>query len=105
MLLCCAMSDTHSVERRFTGMLARIFSDGVVTDEERTELWTTVTTGGLDAKRVDALLLDFLNKSFSQFAADGIITDSERSKLRVMVNELGLSQEHLPEEIRGALER
>jgi len=85
-------------------MLARIFSDGVVTDSERTELWTAVTTGGLDAARVDALLVDFLQKSFVHFSADGRLSDSERGKLRLMVNELALSQEHLPDEIRRALE-
>ncbi|HWL85300.1 MAG TPA: hypothetical protein VNO21_05835, partial [Polyangiaceae bacterium] len=69
------MSDTRSAERRFTTMLGRIFSDGVVTDEERTELWTSVATGGLDAKRVDSLLVGFLRETFSQFAADGVITD------------------------------
>ncbi|WP_394822166.1 hypothetical protein [Pendulispora albinea] len=85
-------------------MLARIFSDGVVTDEERTELWTAVTTGGLDAARVDALLVDFLQKSFSHFSADGRLTDGERKKLRLIVNELALSQEHLPPAIQRALD-
>ena len=98
------MSDSPSAERRFIGMLARIFSDGVVTDAERTELWTSVATGNLDAQRVDALLLDFLKKSFSQFSADGVLTDSERKKLRVMVNELGLAEDHLPTEILSALQ-
>ena len=85
-------------------MLARIFSDGIVTDDERTELWTAVATGGLDAARVDALLLDFLQKSFAHFSADGRLTDSERGKLRLIVNELALSQEHLPDEIRRVLD-
>ncbi|WP_394842766.1 hypothetical protein LZC95_37560 [Pendulispora brunnea] len=98
------MSDSASVERRFTGMLARIFSDGIVTDEERKELWTAVATGGLPAARVDALLIDFIRKSFSHFSADGRLSDSERGKLRLMVDELALSQESLPDEIRRALE-
>jgi len=98
------MSDSASVERRFTGMLARIFSDGIVTDDERKELWTAVATGGLPASRVDALLIDFIRKSFSHFSADGRLTDSERGKLRLMVDELALSQESLPDEVRRALE-
>jgi len=98
------MSDTpQSAERQFTGMLARIFSDGVVTEAERTELWTSVAKNGLDAKRVDTLLLEFVEKSFSHFAADGIITDAERIKLRLIVNELGLAQEHLPHQIREVI--
>ncbi len=97
------MSDLKHAERQFTGMLARIFSDGVVTEAERTELWTSVAKGGLDAKQVDALLLDFVEKSFKHFAADGVITEAERAKLRLIVNELGLAQEHLPRQILEVL--
>ncbi|WP_394849753.1 hypothetical protein LZC95_20145 [Pendulispora brunnea] len=95
--------DVNAVEARFTSMLAQIFADGIITDEERVTLWTAVTAGGLDAARVDVLLLDFLRAQFTEFAADGFISADERSRLTLMVNVLGISDMHLPPEIRRAL--
>ncbi|WP_394821518.1 hypothetical protein [Pendulispora albinea] len=96
--------DTGGLEARFTRMLEQIFEDGVITEEERMALWTSVALGGLEAARVDTLLIDFVMAQFARFRADGWLSHDERGRLRLMVDVLGVAAGHLPEEIRRALE-
>ena len=95
--------DLDRFELRFKGMLARIFSDGVVTDDERAELRAAIASEALPRERVNATIDGFLRTSFRHFAADGRFTDSEKSKLRLIVTELSLPEATLPEEIRRVL--
>lgn len=96
-------SNPEKQELRFKGMLARIFSDGVVTPEERAELDAALTSGELPIERAAAVILDFVAKSFSHFTADGQITESERAKLRLIVSELHLPEDAVPDAVRRAL--
>ena len=95
--------EIRSLEIRFKGMLARIFSDGVVTEEERAELTKAMTSGDLPADRVQAVMIDFLSKTFRHFTADGRITDTERDKLRLIVDELKLPDDCVPEGVKRAI--
>ena len=96
-------SDTRTLEIRFKGMLARIFSDGVVTEEERSELTRAMSSGDLPADRVQQVMIDFLSKTFRHFNADSRITDGERQKLRVIIDELKLPDACVPPEVKRAL--
>ena len=87
-------------ERQLKGMLARVFSDGIVTDEERSELLTALGDDTLQPERVARVVEDFIARSFSHFVADGKLTDSETSKARLIVHELGLREEQLPEALQ-----
>ena len=98
-----APSPNH--ELRLKGMLARIFSDGVVTDDERAELSQAIAGGMLPADRVQRVMIDFLAKTFAHFTADGEITDGERTKLRLIVGELALPADCVPDAVKRALAR
>lgn len=83
-------------ERRLLGMLARVFSDGVVTQDERAELLSGLAASKLEPERVVRVVDDFMKRSFTHFVADGKLTESEISKARLIVHELGLREEQLP---------
>jgi hypothetical protein len=97
------MDDPARLELRFKGMLARIFSDGVVTDDERNELRAAIDSGKLTQEQLNATIDSFLRTSFRHFSADGRFTDTEKSKLKLIVAELALPESRLPEDVRRIL--
>lgn len=97
------MSEAPVVDKKLKGMLARIFSDGVVEPTERAELDRQLHSGALSSETVRATLLDFLQTTMKHVGADGVVTDSERAKLRVIVTELELPNECIPDEVRRAI--
>ena len=99
------VSDPSQLERRLTGLLARIFSAGVVSDEERVELQAALTQTELEPERVQVTIRAFVEASFEQFKANGTISDRERDKLVLIVRELRLSDSALPPGLLAVLER
>ena len=99
------MSDSTQLERRLTGLLARIFSDGLVSDEERVELNEALAQPELAPDRVQAVVRAFVEASFEQFKANGTVSDRERDKLVLIVRELRLPDSALPAEVLAVLER
>jgi uncharacterized membrane protein YebE (DUF533 family) len=97
------MSEAPVVDNRLKGMLARIFSDGVVDANERAELDRQLQSGAMKSETVRATLLDFLATTMKHVTADGVVSDSERAKLRVIVTELELPNECIPDEVRRAI--
>jgi len=92
-----------SAQKRFKGLLARVFSDGVLTKEERSELDEMQKSGALDAKTIETTMSEFLRTSFEHAKADGVITAREKSKLALIVRELRLPEAAVPEEVRRLL--
>jgi len=95
--------DPQRLERRFLGLLAKIFSDGVVTDAERGELHARIQDGQLSPEQIRAVMLHFLTTSLGHITADGKVTRREHDKLRLIVDELGLPDDSVPDEVRDVL--
>jgi hypothetical protein len=92
-------------KRKLKGMLARIFSDAVVSDEERAELRAHLAPGALLMPRdVEEVLADFIATTWKITIADKVISDVERQRLRAIVEELELPAELLPAEWRKLLD-
>ena len=89
--------------KRFKGMLARIFSDGVLSQEERLELDGMLRMGDLDAAAIARTMSEFLHASFEHAKADGVITPREKQKLALIVRELRLPESAVPEEVKRLL--
>ena len=96
------MADGAAVDKKLKGMLARIFSDGVVQPGEREELDRHLESG-LSKETVQATLVDFLKTTMKHVNADGAISDREREKLRLIVTELELPNDAIPDEVRKAI--
>ena len=97
------MSEAPAVDKKLKGMLARIFSDGVVEPSERAELDRHLAAGTLSSETVRATLLDFLKTTMKHVSADGEVSDAERAKLRVIVTELELPNDCIPDEVKRAI--
>jgi len=95
--------DPQRLELRFLGLLAKIFSDGVITDAERAELHARTQDGALSPDRIRAVMLHFLTTSLAHITADGKVTRREHDKLRLIVDELALPEDSVPEEVRRVL--
>jgi hypothetical protein len=92
-------------KRMLKGLLARIFSDPVISDEERAELRAHLAPGALLMPReVKEVLSDFVATTWKITMADKVVSDVERQRLRAIVKELELPPEMLPEEWRKLLE-
>jgi uncharacterized membrane protein YebE (DUF533 family) len=95
----------RAIDKAFKGMLARIFADGVIEPEERTELDAKLKSGALPHDVARATMLDFLNTSFAHVLADGVVTGREQARLKAIVDELALPDDCVPEEIKRAIEQ
>ncbi len=92
-----------SIDKAFKGMLARIFSDGVVEPGERAELKAKLASGGISAEQARATMLDFLKTTMKHVAADGKVSDHERDKLKTILAELALPDDCVPDEVKQAI--
>ena len=97
------MSEAPVVDKKLKGMLARIFSDGVVEPSERVELDRHLGAGTLSSETVRATLLDFLRTTMKHVNADGEVSETERAKLRVIITELELPNDCIPDEVKRAI--
>ena len=93
-----------SIDKAFKGMLARIFSDGVVEPSERVELKAKLASGGISAESARATMIDFLETTMKHVNADGTVSERERAKLKTILDELGLPEDCIPEQVKRALE-
>lgn len=92
-----------SIDKAFKGMLARIFSDGVVEPAERAELKAKLASGGMSADVARATMLDFLRTTMKHVGADGKVSDGERTKLKTILAELALPDDCVPTEVKEAI--
>ena len=92
-----------SIDKAFKGMLARIFSDGVVEPAERAELKAKLASGGLSAEQARATMVDFLRTTMKHVNADGKVSDREKDKLKAILAELALPDDCVPDEVKAAL--
>lgn len=90
------MLDKDSSKRRFKGMLARVFSDGVVDDSEAAEIRSFLTTGELSPDEVTGVVMDFVQTTWRVTVADSEISDRERKRLKEIVRVLEIPQSSLP---------
>ncbi len=90
-------------ELMLKGMLARIFSDGVVEPRERAELEALRKKGDLTPAQIEKVMTDFLHTTLKYSKADGVITDMEKKRLRAIVEELGLPDASIPEDVKKIL--
>ncbi len=90
-------------KRKLKGMLARIFSDAVVEDAERSELEAYLASGALSAAEVQEVVADFVATTWKITMADGVITDVEKKRLAEIVKVLRLDPAALPAEWAKAL--
>jgi hypothetical protein len=91
-------SNTVDPKRKLKGMLARIFSDTVVEDDERRELKAYLSSGALSVTDVKTVFEDFVATTWKITMADGVVSEVERTRLVNIVKELGLAKEMLPAE-------
>lgn len=85
-------------KRKLKGMLARIFSDTVVEDAERSELKAFLSSGALDVADLKSVFEDFVATTWKITMADGVVSDVEKKRLVNIVRELGLATDMLPKE-------
>lgn len=90
-------------DKRLLGMLARIFSDGVLEDAERAELQEHLRSGALTPESARATMSEFLLTTMKHALADGTVTERERAKLRLIVDTLALPADCIPEDVKKAL--
>jgi len=92
-------------KRKLKGMLARIFSDGEVSDEERDELKSYLAPGAfMMPSDVRDVLADFVATTWKITIADGVVSDAEKRRLRTIVAELEIDRALLPPEWQALVE-
>ena len=90
-------------KRKLKGMLARIFSDAVAEEGERTELADYLGSGALSDAEVKEVIADFVATTWKITMADGVVSDVEKQRLREIVGVLKLADDALPKEWSDAL--
>ncbi len=97
------MLDKAVSKRRFKGMLARVFSDGVVNATEAEEVRAFLSSGELTPEEVSGVIADFIQLTWRVTVADSEITEREKQRLREIVRVLEIPQSTLPPEWAAAL--
>jgi hypothetical protein len=77
-------------------LLERIFEDGVVEPNERSDLQAFYRTGGLTVSEARATFAAFVEDTWGEVIADGVLTDDEIQKLEAIVRELRLPPNTVP---------
>jgi hypothetical protein len=84
------MDPTPNPKKKLKGMLARIFSDANVEENEREELRAYLGSGQLTHPEIREVLTDFVATTWKITMADGVISDTEKKRLRNIVSVLGM---------------
>lgn len=92
-------------QRKLLALVEKIFADGVVTQEERSELVSLYAGAGLTVSEVKAVFASFVDETWSAAKADCVVTADELERVRIIVRELRLPPGCLPREIAAALRR
>ncbi len=90
------MIDTATSKRRFKGMLARVFSDATVDEDEAAEIRAFLASGELATEEVTEVILDFVQTTWRVTVADSHISETERSRMREIVRVLEVPHGSLP---------
>lgn len=91
-------------KRKLKGMLARIFSDGVVEPAEREELRIYLSSNVLTPEETREVFADFARTTWKITMADGVVSDREKQRLREIVKVLALERSTLPVEWAAIIE-
>lgn len=92
-----------SAEDKLMGLLERIFADEIVDVGERTELRAFQQSGALDAARIEAVFVRFVEKRWGEAMADDRLTGREALLLSRILDELELPEARVPMQLRMAL--
>lgn len=92
------MLDKNVSKRRFKGMLARVFSDGVVEDSEQAEIKAFLSSGELSPDEVRDVVMDFVQTTWRLTVADSEISEREAQRLKEIVRVLEIPHASLPPE-------
>jgi hypothetical protein len=92
-----------SAEDKLMGLLERIFADEIVDVGERTELRAFQQSGALDAARIEAVFVRFVEKRWGEAMADDRLTGREALLLSRILDELELPVARVPMQLRMAL--
>jgi hypothetical protein len=90
-------------QRSLLALVIRIFSDGVLTAEERKALTGLYRDSGLTVSEVRAVLVEFVKATWTDVMADGVVTKEERERLSTIVRELRLPAEFIPLEVSAVI--
>lgn len=91
-------------KRKLKGMLARIFSDAVADESERSELKNYLGSGTLTAVEIREVFEDFVQTTWKITVADGVVSDREKQRLREIFEVLVLDKSVLPPEWAALLD-
>ena len=83
--------------------LTKIFSDGVVDEDEKSSLRASLASGELTNAQLHEVFADFVAVTWKGTIDDGRVTDMEIKRLREIVRVLGLDANALPKEWRSLL--
>jgi len=86
-------------------LVDKIFADGVLTPEERSELRSFYGTGGLSVHEVREVFSAFVKKTWGEAVEDSFVTPDERQKLLTIIVELRLPPEMVPSEVAREIVR
>ncbi len=79
-----------------TGKLARIFSDAVVDEDERSELRAFLASGELSTSETKEVFESFVKTTWKATMEDGRISETELRRLREIIRVLQLDASVLP---------
>jgi tellurite resistance protein len=88
-----------------TAKLARIFSDAVVDEDERSGLRAFLASGELSASETKEVFDSFVKTTWKATMEDGRISESELQRLREIIRVLQLDASVLPKEWLAAVSK
>lgn len=88
-----------------TGKLARIFSDAVVEDDERSELRAFLASGELSASETKEVFESFVETTWKATMEDGRISETELRRLKEIIRVLQLDAAVLPKQWLDAVRK
>ncbi len=87
------------------GKLARIFSDGTVNEDERSELRAFLASGELSPSETKEVFEAFVKTTWKATMEDGRISETELQRLREIIRVLQLDASVLPKEWLAAVRK
>jgi hypothetical protein len=87
------------------GKLARIFSDAVVDEDERSELRAFLGSSELSASETKEVFETFVQTTWKATMEDGRISETELQRLREIIRVLQLDASVLPKEWLAAVRK
>lgn len=93
---CVRYLRTMDPKEALAGKLARIFSDAVVNEDERSSLRAFLAAGELSPSETKEVFEDFVETTWKATMADGRVSEMELQRLREIIRVLQLDASVLP---------